>query len=185
MSSFLLLVSVALLLLSTFIFSTTAQIPSCTTICPKNEVFSSTASTCQETCYSALKDCSIGCSEGNGCVCAGGYVRHPDIHICIPRSSCPRKPNSKSCPKNEVYSESAAGCQKSCATRRIQVKCMPRAGCMCKDGFIRNDITGMCIRVGSCDCEFSFVFLTVAQSRQFYILLSMPKILSINWWLRQ
>lgn len=158
MSSFLLFVSVALL--STFIFSASAQIPSCSTICPKNEGFSSTANTCQETCWSKLDACSIGCSEGNGCVCQKGYVRHPDTHNCIPRSSCPRKPNSKSCPKNEVYSDSAAGCQKSCATRSIQVKCRPIAGCMCKDGYIRNDITGLCIPVEQCDCEF-LVFILI------------------------
>lgn len=139
--------------ISTVVFPTFAQIPNCLSICPKSEIFSSTANTCQETCHNDIKSSTFGCSVGNGCVCPINSVRHPDTHICIPRSSCPRKASAKSCPKNEVFSESAAGCQKTCATRSVAVKCVPKAGCICKDGFIRNDITGLCVAVSSCNCK--------------------------------
>lgn len=69
---------------------------------------------------------------------------------------CPVKETDTTCPANEEYTEDGAGCQHTCASKAsgIQVKCMPKSGCRCKTGFIRNDVTGQCIRAKSCPSEF-------------------------------
>lgn len=125
-------------------------------VCPNNEVYSSSGSPCQETCYgNEVQENSLGCSIGNFCVCKKGYVRDPRTYKCILIKRCPVKETDTTCPANEEYTEDGAGCQHTCASKAsgIQVKCMTKSGCRCKPGFLRNDVTGQCIREKSCPSE--------------------------------
>lgn len=135
-----------------------AESPMCKTIiCPKNEVFSQSANTCQPTCFGdEFKNNSLGCTEGKGCVCKEGFIRDPRTFNCIAKKSCPKKASDTTCPTNEVYSKDGAGCQLSCSTQNIAIKCMTRSGCKCRDGFIRDDITGQCISKRSCSSKLTF-----------------------------
>lgn len=55
---------------------------------------------------------------------------------------------------NEVYSGSLAGCQKNCATKNIQFKCIPREGCVCDEGYIRaSSLNQTCILLESCESK--------------------------------
>ncbi len=53
--------------------------------------------------------------------------------------------------QNEVWSDSLAACQKTCATRDVAFKCIPKEGCICKEGFIRQaSIYSICIPINDC-----------------------------------
>lgn len=129
----------------------------CIDSCPQNEVFSECkgGGTCQNTCLTRntkVEEC--GCESG--CICKSGFIRDADTYKCIRTSSCPSIPKieSTTCAKNEIYSETGAGCQKNCYTQNIQYKCIPKSGCVCRDGYIRCPITNQCILKSSCDSEY-------------------------------
>lgn len=152
-------------LIATFVFSSSscAKTPSCKAIvCPKNEVLSLTATSCQPTCFNNNTETFfLGCSAGIHCVCKKGYIRHPTTNKCIPVKSCPVKKTNMTCPVNEVFSDSGAGCQRTCYTQSlpIRIKCVAKSGCKCKDGFIRNDVNGECVPNKSCSGEFALDIL--------------------------
>lgn len=134
--------------------------PTCKNIkCPKNEIFSVFSGvSCQRHCFSNTQfsgSSIIGCFTGKYCVCEKGYVRDPKTFTCISEKSCPVKGSDTTCPKNEEYSIRGAGCQPTCwsKARNIQPRCQPADGCICQAGFIRNDITGQCIRLELCKSE--------------------------------
>ena len=133
----------------------------CIDSCPLNEVFSECkgGGTCQKTC-STRNTTDRECPCVSGCICKTGYFRVANTYKCIKVSSCPPIPkvNSTICPRNEVYSNSLAGCQKSCYTQNLQFKCIPKPGCICKTGYIRSPITNQCILITSCESKFFFNF---------------------------
>jgi hypothetical protein len=58
-----------------------------------------------------------------------------------------------SCPVNEVFSKNATQCQATCYSsnyRNLLFKCETSRGCICKDGFIRDQDTYKCIPTSSC-----------------------------------
>lgn len=142
--------------IATFAFSISScsRTPSCKKIvCPKDEVLSLAATSCQPTCFNKTPESLfLGCSAGIHCVCKKGYIRHPTTYKCIPEKSCPVKKTKTTCPINEEFSDSGAGCQRTCSTQHlaILVKCAAKSGCVCKNGFIRNDVDGKCVSKKSC-----------------------------------
>lgn len=138
------------------------EIPLCkTVVCPKNEIFSLSASSCQPTCFSDnYHNFTQGCTEQKGCVCREGFIRDPRTYNCIPLKSCPRKSSKTTCPSNEVYSDTEAGCQLTCSIADVAnpIKCASHSGCMCRHGFVRDDITGKCVSKQSCSSELIFKF---------------------------
>ena len=127
----------------------------CSKSCGDNEIFSQCgagAGECQKTCLTRRRTEDLGCACVAGCICKNGYIRDANTYKCILRTNCPSLPVPlKSCPKNEVYSESLAGCQKTCYTQNVMFKCIPKSGCICKDGYIRSPITNQCISKKSCE----------------------------------
>lgn len=128
-------------------------LPSCKKVCKENEEFAPKASSCQEHCYgSNINDTFLGCTSGKHCVCKEGYVRDPKTYKCILATSCPEKESNTTCAANEVYSDDGFGCQRTCATQFLKVgrPCIMSSGCICKAGYIRDDITSKCIKTNQC-----------------------------------
>ena len=129
----------------------------CSKSCGVNEIFSDCGAgggECQKTCLTRRRTEDLGCACVAGCICKDGYFRDANTYKCILRSYCPSLPvPKKSCPRNEVYSESLAGCQKTCYTQNRQYKCIPKAGCICREGYFRSPITNQCISKKSCECK--------------------------------
>ena len=127
----------------------------CSKSCEENEVFSQCgagAGECQKTCLTRKRTEDLGCACVAGCICREGYFRDENTYKCISKRDCPSLPVRKnSCPRNEVYSESLAGCQKTCETQDIMFKCRPKSGCICKEGYFRSSITNQCTSKKACE----------------------------------
>lgn len=140
--------STLVLLPLVFFVSSLCEMPSCFENCPANEVYSRCgAGLCESNCW---KQVEKGCPCTPGCVCQSGFIRDPNTYQCIPKEKCPLiRPGQ--CPAFEEWSDSLAGCQKSCYTMKEPTpKCFPVPGCVCKQGFIRCSIFGQCIPLASC-----------------------------------
>ena len=126
----------------------------CSRSCSVNETFShcgAGAGECQKTCLTRDRVEDLGCACVAGCICNDGYVKDANTYKCILMEDCPSLPVPlKSCPRNEVYSESLAGCQKNCYTQNLQYKCIPKPGCICRNGYIRSPINNKCILIENC-----------------------------------
>ena len=146
-------------LLSCFVGASCQKL--CIDSCSLNEVFSECkgAGTCQKTC-STRNTTLLECACVSGCICKTGYFRDANTYKCILKSSCPPIPKLSStlCPRNEIYSATLAGCQKTCYTQNIEYKCKPLPGCICKTGYIRSPITNQCILITSCESKFNIQF---------------------------
>ena len=130
-----------------FFRNTLCELPSCLNNCPVNEVFSKCGGgLCEPNTWKGVDE---NCPCTPGCVCKPGYARDPNTYICEPKEKCPAiKPGQ--CAANEEWSDSLAGCQKSCYTMNAEFKCLPVPGCVCKEGFIRCSIFGQCIPKEKC-----------------------------------
>ena len=95
------------------------------------------------------------CACVSGCICKAGFIRDANTYKCIKISSCPPI-DSKTCARNEVYSEcGATWCQKNCNTiNENWFKCACVTGCICRDGYIRSPITNQCILITSCESKY-------------------------------
>lgn len=135
--------------------------------CPRNEVWTECrgALGCQNTCdnIGALFKCR--CTPG--CACVEGFIRSSINGQCIPTASCNSCPpgysmNPKTkkctfccqeCPENEEYNECGSFCEADCNNPTLaNVICIAacKAGCFCKNGYLRDPKTLKCIPKGSC-----------------------------------
>lgn len=127
----------------------------CDQNCASNEIYSRCTGPNQRNCWArnltiADEDCVTGC------VCAPRFIRDPNTYLCIPEDKCPPLPKPWTCPLNEVYSKCNAGCQKTCDTLNVAFKCKCVPGCVCKNGYVRSQISGKCIPIEDCSCEHLF-----------------------------
>lgn len=112
---------------------------------------------CQKNCMTRnlpIKECI--CEPG--CQCKPGFIRDYRF-ICIPNNKCPVRSlpiGSRICPANEVYSECMAGCQKTCNTLDVAFKCKCVEGCVCNEGYVRSDITNLCVLEERCKSNDSY-----------------------------
>ncbi|KAL7011539.1 hypothetical protein ACKWTF_014308 [Chironomus riparius] len=123
---------------------------SCDKSCPKWEVYSRCAGPNQPNCFH--RHASTDESQCiPGCVCTRGMIRDPNTFKCISEHKCPNPVNNpKWCPINEVYSDCSAGCQRTCDTLNAVFKCRCIPGCICRDGYVRSQITNQCVPIKSC-----------------------------------
>jgi Trypsin Inhibitor like cysteine rich domain len=58
----------------------------------------------------------------------------------------------KSCPANEVYAAKVSHCKNTCYNQNFNTtaNCIMGPGCVCKQGFMRNQDTYKCIPIGTC-----------------------------------
>lgn len=142
---------VAFFLVSFYLIETTfCDPPLCNNNnCPLNEVYSRCGTgKCEATCWNQAED-SCGTSCVPGCICAPGFARDPNTYKCVPAKNCPLvKPGR--CPYYEEWSETLAGCQKTCDSRNTKIKCVLQPGCVCKNGYIRSPVTNQCIHISEC-----------------------------------
>lgn len=139
----------------------TTQSP--TPTCSKaHETYTECGSACPLTCDN--KDTEIICTMQcvAGCFCEAGYVRDASGECVLP-AECPatttEAPATESttvanpCPNpHEIFSACGAnGCQNTCANPTFSILCkagcMP--GCVCQDGYIRDD-NNFCIKPEQC-----------------------------------
>lgn len=116
--------------------------------CPVNEVFSDCGNNgCQNTC--ANPDIAATCNNGciPGCICQPGYFRNTKGK-CVPPVEC------DTCKANQVFDDCRNTiCQNTCSWPDLQKTCKPErciAGCICKDGFLRNDLRE-CVKPADCN----------------------------------
>lgn len=67
-------------------------------------------------------------------------------------SNCQIKLCEKSCPANEVFSNEVSQCQNTCFNQKFNqtLKCAKSPGCVCIEGYIRDQETYKCIPINSC-----------------------------------
>lgn len=126
----------------------------CTNNCASNEVYSICGGIgkCQKNCMTRNLPIDKTCVCEPGCLCRPGFIRDYRF-ICIPNNHCPKVQlpvGSKICPANEVYSDCMAGCQKTCNTLDVIFKCKCVKGCVCNEGYVRHDITNLCVLEDKC-----------------------------------
>ncbi|KAG4065111.1 hypothetical protein HA402_007508 [Bradysia odoriphaga] len=122
------------------------EVPRCT---KKFEVFNPCGSACPLTCnnYKNPPVCTKKCVPG--CYCKEGYVRNAAGNCVLP-CDCPQVPR---CPNNEVYTECGSACFSTCRNhlnppKICTMQCI--VGCQCKEGYVRDEISGKCVL--PCDC---------------------------------
>ncbi|XP_026328619.1 zonadhesin-like [Hyposmocoma kahamanoa] len=88
----------------------------------------------------------------NGCNCKKGYVYDDNIRKCVLPEDC-----TPDCPANEEWNTCAnGGCYsaRNCSQIGNPVVCVDplkcKGGCLCKDKFLRNDETGVCVPIDKC-----------------------------------
>lgn len=128
-----------------------SQKPSCASQCDWTEDFSECggALACQSTCKNQKLE-TTKCACVKGCKCRDGYVRDDYSDKCVPIEFCSRLATSN-CKKNEQYSDTLAGCQKTCKTLNTPVACKRKAGCICQRGFVRRaNENSACVPIEQC-----------------------------------
>lgn len=138
--------------------------------CNDNEEFTSCGTACPPTCQNKNpRVCTDNCIIG--CVCKKGYIREGPNGRCVPESC---ESNCCSlyydfflslfvyldvpiCSENEKFSTCATACPKTCnetEPRICPLVCIK--GCTCRDGFVREKLSGRCIpEVGCQNSKFS------------------------------
>ena len=113
-------------------------------MCPENQEIGNCAGACQDSCENPIfrSQCKAPCLIG--CMCKEGYLRNSE-DVCIKQEDCP-------CPANENYA--CTECQDTCEVRYISQRCQPSEdcipGCICDEGYIRDEESGNCVLVGDC-----------------------------------
>ncbi|XP_037041481.1 zonadhesin-like isoform X4 [Bradysia coprophila] len=122
------------------------EVPRCT---KKFEVFNPCGSACPLTCdnYKNPPVCTRQCVPG--CYCQEGYVRN-NAGNCVRPCDCPQVPR---CRNNEAYTECGSACFLTCRNflnppKICTLQCV--VGCQCKEGYVRDEISGKCVL--PCDC---------------------------------
>ena len=140
-----------------FIVSASCQ-KLCTENCASNEEYTDCggAGMCQRNCMTRNLPIKKTCDCEPGCQCKSGFIRDFRFN-CIPNNKCSAllPTGQKVCLANEVYSECMAGCQKTCSTLDIAFKCKCIEGCVCMDGYVRSDITNLCVLENKCKSKNS------------------------------
>lgn len=74
------------------------------------------------------------------------------ILLLFHQSYCQETFCERSCPENEVFSSNVSQCQNTCFNRNFNTTktCALNLGCVCRQGFIRNQDTYKCIPSVSC-----------------------------------
>lgn len=134
----------------------------CPLVCVENEVFTEcTLGEFQPNCWNRhiwFDRTTISCSPG--CECKAGFVRDPDTYKCIDIRTCPKTPANGICPRNEFWSSCGFRCDKSCAfidNRDLLCRSCVE-GCICRNGFVRSQLTGQCIPEKDCNGENEIEF---------------------------
>lgn len=115
-----------------------------------HELYTDCGTACPPTCENrnTLFYCTLQCVSG--CFCKPGFVRNND-GVCVNPNSCP---NDKICRQpNQEWSDCGAnGCQNTCKSPTLQTYCtaMCMAGCVCKQGYVRNGRNGSCVLEADC-----------------------------------
>lgn len=127
--------------------------------CPRNEIYDECGDECPLTCanYRNPEPCTGGCLEG--CFCNVGNVRDESSGRCVLPQECssgkvaPYENFIFMCPMNEEFEFCGTSCPKTCQNFKIiQRRCTRNCiiGCFCKNGLIRNTLTGRCVLPGNC-----------------------------------
>ena len=128
----------------------------CTDNCASNEVFTFCGGIgkCQRNCMTRNLPINKTCACEPGCQCKPGFIRDYRFN-CIPTNKCPAllPTGNKICPANEAYSDCMAGCQRTCNTLNVAFKCKCVEGCVCNKGYVRSDITNLCVLENDCKCK--------------------------------
>ncbi|XP_073952243.1 zonadhesin-like isoform X2 [Choristoneura fumiferana] len=120
-----------------------------------NAVIKANPFPCPSTCASpnALPVCTkLGPTVG--CECKPGYIKSDDSGKCILPTECPGPYVQPKCGPNEYFEVCSYPCpSQNCSTLWTKYQC-PEAcckpECRCKDGFLRDDKSGKCIRQDEC-----------------------------------
>ena len=91
--------------------------------------------------------CDTACQPR--CQCDEGFVR--DQHgNCVALGQCP----SLYCPDNEVYTNNYNPCNENSCTASFScvAPAVIQSGCMCKEGFVRDQVSGKCVEYANCGC---------------------------------
>jgi hypothetical protein len=60
--------------------------------------------------------------------------------------------------ENQEFSPTLAGCQQNCNNLGAVFKCAPKAGCVCKKGYVRSkDNKSKCIKADACPKRKKFI----------------------------
>lgn len=111
-----------------------------------NEQRTECGNPCTEKCVDGIKRaCILSCFTG--CFCKSGHKRHPN-GTCVPENQCPSPANSCNDP-NEVWKEGDA-CSEACDGAVKLCQYGTHFGCFCKDGYLRDPKTRICIP--ECQC---------------------------------
>lgn len=91
--------------------------------------------------------CSRSCTPG--CFCKRGYVVDSNSGRCVHESECGS--GEETCPEHETYSDCGSSCERSCQNPNPEYcteECVK--GCFCKDGYVRDESSGRCVRMDQC-----------------------------------
>ncbi|XP_063361530.1 zonadhesin-like [Cydia amplana] len=132
----------------------------------KNAV-SGCGTNCGKTCASIGQKPPVVCPlicKLNGCDCRDRFFYDPNQKKCVKKEDCSKCYRqvmillfflAPTCKDNEVYSPCAnGGCgPKNCSQINDPKICIDPIcvkGCVCKDGYLRNDVTGKCVPKDEC-----------------------------------
>nr|WIM01346.1 zonadhesin-like protein 12 [Limnephilus flavicornis] len=126
--------------------------PDSTPECPEEEEYIQCKG-CGSSCESAPHRHTFKCACEPGCDCISGYLRNSE-GICIPLEQC-------ECPFNEIFSACANNNCRSTCKKPYQLEdqeCPCRAGCICAEGYLRND-DGECVLPIQCECPENELYM--------------------------
>ncbi|KAF2879907.1 hypothetical protein ILUMI_26276 [Ignelater luminosus] len=127
------------------------KVPTCNPA--RNEEYSRCASLCPRTCQTPCREpvsCPAVCVRG--CVCKKGLIRDEITKKCIKPEHCPKCETCKK--EHEEWTPCGAACVLTCQNVLNPPYC-PAAqactkGCVCENGFIRDEDSGECITLEDC-----------------------------------
>ncbi|CEF69530.1 Trypsin Inhibitor-like, cysteine rich domain-containing protein [Strongyloides ratti] len=121
--------------------------------CGANEIVVDCPPRCEATCDNLNVSCPPVCGIP-GCVCAPGYVRTPVSAECVKISECFGNDPSQNCQINEVFNQCSSLCEPTCENQNPTcVKSCGPPKCECITGYVRNTVTGQCIRPPQCPAK--------------------------------
>ncbi|XP_063893818.1 zonadhesin isoform X2 [Helicoverpa armigera] len=119
----------------------------------RNATFVDCPSACPLTCADngIFKPCLAACLPSD-CQCNDGYVLTERGGKCIKQEDCPAEPQCNG-DRNATSQACPSPCQVTCDQPEIKGACTAmcvKDGCVCKDGYIRNNTGGVCVQPEDC-----------------------------------
>uniref|UniRef100_A0A0N5C3Q0 TIL domain-containing protein n=1 Tax=Strongyloides papillosus TaxID=174720 RepID=A0A0N5C3Q0_STREA len=130
--------------------------------CPPNEIWANCRSACEPNCLDNIKKpkpCPRICKPA-GCQCIEGFVRDDSTNTCVKRERCPKTTTpfpttTRKCKKNEFWNYCGSVCEPKCSDDPKKIKpcpfiCQVGGDCVCKKDYVRDDVTGECVKRKKC-----------------------------------